>query len=141
MKLKDIMLWSDGFTDEVQTAQLAVGYANKAIAAINTNFNTRLPFITDVNTDYTALEANWFVRFMMSSLSYGIKMNDGSLTEAMEYKSDFEVAMYEFEGADKSSVIPDEQYRGDGVLVQQIDTSYAIDAGWFGNTGTTWNGW
>lgn len=141
MKLRDIMVWSDGFTDEVQTAGLAIGYANRAIAAINTNFNTRLPFVIDVNDDYDALEENWFVRFMMAALSYGIKMNDGSMTEAMEYKNEFEVAMYEFEGADKSVAIPDEDFRGDGVLVQQIDTSYAIDTGWFGNTGTNWNGW
>lgn len=141
MKLKDIMTWSDGFTDEVQTASLAIGYANKAIAMINTNFNTKLPFITSVDDDYTALDDNWFVRFMMAALSYGIKMNDGSVNEAMEYKSDLEVAMYEFEGADKTLVILDESARGDGFVVHQIDTSYAIDQGWFGTSAIDWTGW
>ena len=140
MKLKDIMTWSDGYTDEVQTSVLALGYANKAIAMINTNFNTKLPFITNVDADYTALEDNWFVRFMMAALSYGIKMNDGSMGEAQEYKSDFETTMYEFEGADKSVVIPNEAHRGDGFVINQIDTSYAIDQGWFG-AASSWTGW
>jgi len=141
MKLKDIMTWSDGFTDEVQTGPTALGYANKVIAMVNTNFNTKLPFITDINADYTALDDNWFVRFMMAALNYGIKMNDGSMSEAMEYKSDLEVAMYEFEGTDKSVVIPLEANRGDGFVINQIDTSYAIDQGWFGASSPDWTGW
>ena len=140
MKLKDIMTWSDGFTDEVQTSTLAIGYANKALATINTNFNLALPFITDVTADYTALNDNWFVRFMMAALSYGIKMNDGSITEAQEYKNDLEVAMYDFEGIDKTYVV-EEAYLGDGMMVEQIDTSYAIDTGWFGDGTSDWTGW
>jgi hypothetical protein len=141
MNLKTIMSWSDGYTDEVQTEALAIGFANKAIATINTAFNLRLPFITDVNEEYDAMDVNWFVRFVMAALSYGIKMNDGSLTEAYEYKNDFEMSMYEFEGVDKSKVIS-EEYLGDGSMeIHHIDTSYAIDIGWFGQSSSSWNGW
>lgn len=141
MKLKDIMTWSDGFTDEVQTSGLAIGYANKAIATINTRFNTALPFITDVDADYTALVDSWFVRFMMAALSYGIKMNDGSLSEAQIYKNDFEIAVYEFEGTDKTVAIPDVAYQGTGNPIELIDTSYSIDQGWFGSSAADWTGW
>lgn len=141
MTLKEIMTWSDGFTDEVQTAALAKGFANKVIATVNTNFGLTLPFITDVEEDYTALNDNWFVRFMMAGLSYGIKMNDGSLTEAQEYKNDLDTAMYDFEGLLDKSLVVGEDYLGSGVMVEQIDTSYAIDAGWFGDSSTDWTGW
>ncbi len=141
MNLKTIMSWSDGYTDEVQTATLAIGYANKALATINTAFGLRLPFITDIEADYDALDVNWFVRFVMAALSYGIKMNDGSLTEAMEYKNDFEMSLYEFEGIDKAKVV-DEAYLGDGSMeIHHIDTSNAIDVGWFGASADTWTGW
>ena len=141
MTLKEIMTWSDGYTDEVLTEAMALGFANRTIAVINTNFNLELPFITDVDVDYTALNDNWFVRFMIATLSYGIKMNDGSITEAQEYKNDLEVAMYDFEATDKTVVVG-EDYVGDGpYTVEQIDTSYAIDIGWFGDADSDWTGW
>ena len=142
MTLKEIMTWSDGFTDEVQTQALALSYANRAIAIINTRFNTALPFITDINAEYDAITPSWFVRFLLAYLSYGIKMNDGSITEAREYKQDFETAIYEFEGTDKTIAIPTEAYRGTGNPIELIDTSYAVDQGWFGSgSADDWTGW
>ena len=140
MKLSTIMSWSDGYTDEVQTALLALGYANKAIATLNTSFNMTLPFITNVETDYTAMSDNWFVRFMMAALSYGIKMNDGSISEAMEYKNDFDMSMYEFEGIDKTGIITEAYLPATGSSVFIMDTSNAINIGWFGET-DNWTGW
>lgn len=135
--LKQIMSWSDAYTDEVQVKTGAVGYANTAISRINTKFNLKLPFITDIEEEYSALDDSWFVLFMTNYLSYGIKMNDGSLSEAREYKQNFEQALYDFEGVDKSTVIS-EVYLGDGSPMYQMDTSSAIDIGWFyhGNYGT-----
>lgn len=131
MKLKQIMSWSDGYTDEVLSSNQALGYANKTIADINTTFNISLPFIEAVDEDYTALTDSWFVKFMTPALSYGIKMNDGSLTEAQEYKNDLAMAFYDFESVDKSLVIEEEFITGDSTTIHQIDTSNAIDIGWF----------
>lgn len=138
MKLKQVMSWSDGYTDEVVSNNQAIGYANNTIADINTAFNLSLPFITNVDTDYTAMTDSWFIKFMSPAISYGIKMNDGSLTEAMEYKNKLNVAFYDFESVDRDLVIVATYITGQATNVHQIDTSNAIDIGWFGNTGSGW---
>jgi hypothetical protein len=84
---------------------------------------------------------SWFVRFMTDALSYGIKMNDGSLTEAREYKNNFDMSVYEFEGIDRSSVIGEAYLPEDGSSIYIIDTSVGLDFGWFGASDTNWNGW
>lgn len=134
------MSWSDGYTDEVQTTTLALGYANKTIAHINTTFNMTLPFITNVETDYTALNDNWFVRFMIASLSYGIKMNDGSISEAQAYANDLSESMYDFEGIDKTTAVQVAYLPDAGSSIYIIDTTNAIDIGWFGS-GNSSSGW
>ncbi len=141
MKLSTVMTYSDGYTDEVQTTALALGYSNRAIAHLNTRFNLTLPFITDIDADYTAMSDSWFVRFMTDALSYGIKMNDGSLTEAREYKNNFDMSVYEFEGIDRSAVIDEAYLPDDGSSLYVIDTSLGLDIGWFGANDTNWSGW
>lgn len=138
MKLKQIMSWSDGYTDEVLSSNQALGYANKTIADINTTFNISLPFIETVDTDYTAITDSWFVKFMTPALSYGIKMNDGSLTEAQEYKNDLAMAFYDFESVDKSLVVEAEFITGSSTTIHQMDTSNAIDIGWFSHGKGSW---
>lgn len=135
------MPWSDGYTDEVLTNTLALGYANKMLAEINNKFRTKLPFITSVDTDYTELEQNWFLTFMLASLNYGIKQNDGSLQEAQGYKNDIAKAMYDFEGIDMEVAIPTEALRpAQGSSIYLLDTSNAIDVGWWGS-GNSSSGW
>lgn len=129
--LKKIMGWSDGYTDEVQTNTLALSYANKAIARLNTQFKLSLPFIEDVTAEYDALNESWFVRIMLAQLSYGIKMNDGARSEAQEYKDDYERCFYELSSYDLTTIIPEEFLGNYGSEIVQIDTSNAIDIGWF----------
>ena len=141
MKLSTIMPWSDGYTDEVLTNALALGFANKMIAEINTKFRTKLPFITNVDTDYTQLDSNWFLIFMLGALNYGIKLNDGSLSEAQTYKNDIAKAMYDFEGIDMETAIADPLLRpAQGSSIYIMDTSNAIDVGWWGIS-DEWVGW
>lgn len=140
MKLKTVMSWSDGYTDEVQSNTLALGFANKQIADLNTTFNLKLGFIENVDTDYGDMNDSWFVRFMLPALSYGIKMNDGSLTEAREYKNILDRAMYDFEGVEKSTVIAEDKIVGDSGTTYMIDTSNAIDIGWFNSGNSGWGG-
>lgn len=130
--LKKIMGWSDGYTDEVQTSTLALSYANKAIAHLNTQFKLSLPFIEDVGVEYEALNESWFVRIMMAQLSYGIKMNDGARSEAQEYKEEYDRCFYELASYDLATIIPAEFLGNYGVgVITQIDTSNAVDVGWF----------
>lgn len=138
MNLTQIKTWSEGFTDEAQTDATALAYANEVISILNTSFHLKLPFITDVSTEYTVLPESWFVRFMVSYLCYGIKMNDSSLSEAQMYKQKFDVAIYDFSAFDKSSL--GEQYIDTASTSNYvIDTSYALNVGWFGNgEGETW---
>lgn len=131
MKLEKILSWSESFTDEVQTEGLALAFANKAISDINTEAGTLLPFIDSIEEDYTALPESWFVRFMLSYLNYGIKMNDASLTEAMQYKMEFEIALAKFKDR-VSELVAEEFIDTSSPKTYKIDTSNAIDIGWFG---------
>ena len=93
MTLNKLMGWSESFTDEIQTEDFALGYANKAIADINTEAGLVLPFIEDMDEEYTALPESWFVRLLLPYLNYGIKMNDTSVAEADRYKQEFEISL------------------------------------------------
>lgn len=130
MKLSRIIPWSENFTDEVQTNAFAISFANKAIAKINIECGLILPFLDTVEDDYTAMPDSWFVELLTTYLNYGIKMNDASLTEAREYRMDFEVALTKFRDV-AQSIIADEYLDDSNAGAYIMDTSNAIDIGWF----------
>lgn len=95
MTLDEIVVVSDSFTDESATAQMKMGFGNTAIAIINTKLGLMLPRITGAKEDYKALPWSWFQRILTPYISYGVKMNDGSLNEAQFYKEEFEQALFD----------------------------------------------
>ena len=132
MKLNELMPISDSYTDEVLTASNAIKYANEAVAFINTKLKTSLPFFSNVTTDYTALSESWARRLFVPYLNYSVKMNDASLTEAAEYKQAFMLAFVDFQSSYLDDL--DEEYQPENLPgVYMIDTSDAIDTGFFGS--------
>lgn len=137
MQLEQILQWSEEFTDEVQTEGFALAFANKAIAEINTEVGLKLPFIDSLTSDYTALPESWFVRFLVSYLNYGVKMNDASITEAMIYKQDFEISLMRFK--DIARNIIDAEFIDETMATSYtMDSTDSIDLGWFNSGGGGW---
>lgn len=147
MKLVDIKNNSAIFTDENFSVEDILSLANRAISRINVECKTRFPYYTDMTTEYTAFpDINQF-DLISPYLSYGIKMNDSSLSEASRYLDEFYRALSAFkdsigslveaynqgdtENGISSEYINDIGYGG----VYGIDTSNAINIGFFGYNG------
>lgn len=147
MTLKEITKNSAIFTDESFSDVYLLSLANKGISRINTTCKTLFPFYTDLNQVYEALPAMWQLDLLSPYISYGIKMNDSSLTEADRYLDEFYKALNEFK--DNLVSLADKYENGDTVNgispefidaegfggVYGIDTSGAINVGFFGNNG------
>lgn len=137
MNLQQLLEWSEEFTDEVQTEGFALAFANQALSIINTELGLKLPLINSLTENYTALPESWFVRFLVSYLNFGVKMNDSSVNEALIYKQEFELALIKFR--DIARTILDEDYIDDSIQsAYRIDTTSSIDLGWFNSGGGGW---
>lgn len=141
MKLSTLMSYSDSFTDETQTSANALAYANEGIAMINTKCSLKLPFFTSIDEEYDSLPDSWVLRFILNYMNYGVKMNDSSLNEAYEYKNKFDLAIYDFNGMNKSAIVDATLIDNDSKSIFMIDTSNAINVGWFANANDEWTGW
>ena len=147
MTLAEIIKNSAIFTDENFSVENMISFANKAISRINGECNTNFPFYTDSTTEYKAIPAIYQLDMISSYLSYGIKMNDSSLSEANMYLDDFYKALNLFK--DKIGSLVEAYEKGDtknGISgeyinsigyggVYGIDTSDAINIGFFGYNG------
>lgn len=145
MNLKTIAENSAYFTDENFSDRELLSFGNKAIARINVECKTNFDYFTTMNDDYSDLPSAWLMTLVSPYLSYGIKMNDTSLTEAQIYLEEFYSALRKFK-EDLGSLVSAYQ-QGDIIngispdLVSSIgfggaygiDTSQAINKGWFGN--------
>ena len=147
MTLKTILKNSEIFTDEKFNEENLISIANKAISRINTECNTLFPFYGSVNDDYTAIPQMWQLDLVSPYVSYGIKMNDSALSEADRYLDEFYKALSNFK--DKLGSLVDKYDSGDVINgisseyldsvgfggVYGIDTTGAINIGFFGNNG------
>ena len=147
MTLKIILKNSEIFTDEKFNEENLISIANKAISRINTECNTLFPFYGSVNDDYTAIPQMWQLDLVSPYVSYGIKMNDSALSEADRYLDEFYKALSNFK--DKLGSLVDKYDSGDTINgisseyldsvgfggVYGIDTTGAINIGFFGNNG------
>lgn len=144
MLITEIMTNSDMFTDETVSQNMAIAFVNEAISIVNSKLGVHLPFF-DSSSSYTALNSSWQYRLFITYVSYGVKMNDTSLTEAQEYKSKFYDALGDLELRILSDIPEDywgsevgdgnEEYDTTGVGgAYDMDTSYAINVGWWDNT-------
>lgn len=145
MTLKEIVSNSQFFTDENISLINYLGVANKAISLINVECKTLFPSIDNDGEDYTYMPKDWFFTLLSPYISYAIKMNDSSLSEADRYLEEFYRALSNFKDVLGSLVENyDEENPDSGISpdmisdigfggVYQIDTSNAINIGFFGN--------
>lgn len=147
MTLKTITDNSATFTDETFTTDQLLTIANKGISRINTECNTLFPFFESLSQDYKAFPEMWMMDLISPYVSYGIKMNDSSLSEADRYLDEFYRALNRFK--EKLGSLVNKYEEGDiinGVSpefiesegfggVYGIDTSSAINIGFFSNDG------
>ncbi len=152
MNLKDIVTNSQFFTDETISSVNYLSVANKALAIINVECKTLFPSIENDTTPYYYMPKNWLYALLSPYISYAIKMNDSSLSEAEMYLNEFYRALENFKDnlgtlvADYDESDPDSGISSDMVAdtgfggVYEIDTSNAINVGWFGydSNGGSW---
>ena len=142
MKVQDIMSYSDSFTDEVCTEGWARAFINQAIGRINTALRISLPLLSPDDSEYSSsiLPDDWQNALLVIFVCYGVKMNDTSLNEADRYLSLFNEALDSLK-SNMTTVVPPEYQSpsgngeddGSGVGgAYPIDTSNAINWGWFG---------
>ncbi|MBR3209199.1 MAG: hypothetical protein IKN65_00110 [Clostridia bacterium] len=147
MTLSDIVNNSQFFTDETVAQINSVSVANKALSIINTECKTLFPFMENLTDVYNYMPKNWLFSLLSPYISYAIKMNDSSLSEADRYLEEFYRALNNFKD-NLGSLLesyeegdPESGISGDMVAevglggVYEIDTSNAINTGWFGNNG------
>jgi len=129
MTLEEIRNAANAITDENTTAVLTEQFVNEAIANINIELGATLPVI-DTITDYVALSDNFIRVVIVPFVSYCIKSNDGSLTEARDFFSRYQRGV-QLLARVMDDAIPaayqDENFGGAYV----IDTVNAINVGWF----------
>ena len=147
MTLAKIMDNSAIFTDENFSVEQIVSIANRAISRINAECKTLFPFYTYTTNEYTSIPAVWQYDMISPYLSYGIKMNDSSLSEANLYLDEFYRALNTFKDNIGSLVEAYEQVDTENGLsgeyinsigyggVYGIDTSNAINMGFSGSNG------
>lgn len=145
MTLQTIADNSAVFTDENFDDDDIISLANKGISRINNECSTLFPSYKSMNEKYYAFPDNWQLDLVSNYVSYGIKMNDSSLTEANMYLDEFYKALNSFK--DKLGVLVDNYEKGNeenGISpdyidktgfggVFGIDTSGAINIGFFGS--------
>lgn len=151
MTLKEIVTNSQFFTDESISNVNYLSVANKAIAIINTECKTLFPRIEDDSLTYTYMPKDWLFALLSPYISYAIKMNDSSLSEADRYLDEFYRALNNFKDILGTLVesydpeVPDSGVSSDMIAelgfggVYQIDTSNAINIGYFGNNNSAGN--
>ena len=152
MTMQEVITNSQFFTDETVTQVNSLSVFNRALSIINTECGTIFPFVDNINTKYTSMPSNWLFSMLSPYLSYAVKMNDSSTTEADKYLDEFYRALNNFKDnlgsliASYDETDPESGISSDLVVqegfggVYEIDTSNAINVGWFGNSsnGGSW---
>ena len=96
MTLQEVITNSQFFTDETVIQVNSLSVANKALSIINTECKTLFPFMDNVTDTYSYMPSNWLFALLSPYLSYAIKMNDSSLSEADRYLDEFYKALNNF---------------------------------------------
>lgn len=129
MTLQEITDAANAFCDESFSTTLTIHFANEGLSIINTRLNSTLPSI-NATTSYTALSDDWLRLLIIPYVSYSIKQNDGSISESDRFAEKFYRGLVSLE-SNKSVAIP-EEYQGDNFDgITTIDTTKAINVGWF----------
>jgi hypothetical protein len=120
MTLTEMTNSANAYTDENFKATQCLFYVNEAIGSINAELDTNLPFIDDVNTEYTALSETWIRQLLIPYICYSIKMNDSSLNEASVFLNSYNQGLQRI--SDKKQSAISSEYQGSNFQkVYQID--------------------
>lgn len=138
MTLKGITDSVGIFTDENFQSEDLLIFANRGIAKINNSCKTKFADYVSITDDYKDFPDQWQKDLIGNYIAYGIKMNDTSLTEADRYLKEFYDSLKDFKEnlgtLVESEEIDVSKVELDGFGgVYGIDTSNAINVGWFGN--------
>lgn len=90
MTVQELMILSNRHTDEEQQQADGLNFFNAGVALINSRLKTRLPRVESIQDNYEALSDTWVVSIIGNYLSWAMKMQDGSLSEADRYRVLFE---------------------------------------------------
>lgn len=118
MKPTEIAKLSDSYTDEMVMSGQVLHFFNGGISFINTELSTNLPMTDNAGQDYTALSDSWLNQIVGNYISWGIKMQDGSLNEAREYKDMFMRAILALEDVMYG---PNDDGSGGAIAVEFLD--------------------
>jgi len=120
MTLDEMTKVANSSTDENFRTNQTMFFANEAISVVNAEVGTRLPFIEEVNEEYTALTETWIRQIIIPYISYSIKMNDSAIQEAVLFLDSFNRGLNRIK--DKKDKAIGEEYRDNG-----FETTYTID--------------
>lgn len=85
MIISNLVPYSNSHTDEAILTADALRFFNAGVSFINTRLKVHLPLATNAQEDYTAIADHWQIQILGNYMSWGIKMQDGSLNEADRY--------------------------------------------------------
>lgn len=118
-------------TDETFAIGLIRGFADEAIATINTTIGSTLPTFAANSSDvYTALDDMWLRTIVVNFVADRIKKNDGSLNEASYFEQTWRFNLNMLKKERKNYI--DEAYRGSNFTTTYVnDPSKALNIGWW----------
>lgn len=118
-------------TDETFAIGLIRGFADEAIATINTTIGSTLPtFATNPSDIYTALDDMWLRTIVVNFVADRIKKNDGSLNEASYFEQTWRFNLNMLKKERKTYI--DEAYQGSNFKTTYVnDPSKALNLGWW----------
>lgn len=147
MTLKELIDNVDFETDESIEDEQYIDATNKAISIINGHCGTLFSYIDEIDEEYTDIPSRWMRILFDPYIAWTIKMNDTSLNEADRYLEEFYRWLEEFKDAlgtlvnmyingDETNGVNPDYIIDDGFGgVYAINTSNAINVGWFGGQG------
>jgi len=118
MTLNEITTAANAFTDENFAASTIKVFADEAIAKINVELKSDLPYLHS-SSAYTALDDKYLRTTIVPYVCYSIKMNDGSLNEAEMFKRKWQEGLFTLSKQKKLAI--SEEYRAEG-----FDTAFLI---------------
>jgi len=120
MNVTNMVAVANAYTDENFKANQALLFVNEAIGTVNAELKCSLPFIEDVNVEYTALNETWIRQILIPYICYSIKMNDSSINEANMFYRSYELGLQRISDNKRDAIAV--EYQGSG-----FSNAYQID--------------
>lgn len=133
MNLTQITNAVNAYTDENFSTNMVRYFVNEALSKINSELKTNLPLFeenTQPTISYVALSDSWINNLLVPYACYSVKMNDGSLSEAMIYDSKFN-QNFEMLRENKYTAIGENYRTGEFDGIYKTDPTKGVNIGWF----------